>query len=233
MSENTNIDVDLSGRGASWAFLCAIAVPAIVVMGGYTWWQVSPWERHPTAGVSVAAVERTIRHFEVTERSGQPFRSSDMRGQVWVVSYFFATCPGSCSLLNKNIQALNGVSDLQDVVWVSITCDPETDTLSSLREYADRYDADPQRWLFCRTKLTDAKRIASDMKVRLARRGHQDDAIVIDRSGKIRGTFDLMNEGHRRRLRAKLMECLSETSSEDTNSEDGAIANRNKTPDWE
>ena len=93
-----------------------------------------------------------LKEFELTERSGKPFRSADMRGRVWVATYFFTTCPGNCIRLNRNIQALHNLPELKDVTWVSITCDPDTDTLEALRKYADHWKADPERWLFCRAR---------------------------------------------------------------------------------
>ena len=56
-----------------------------------------------------------------------------MRGNVWVATYFFTTCPGNCLRLNPNIQFMNNLPELKDVTWVSITCDPDTDTLEALR----------------------------------------------------------------------------------------------------
>ena len=73
-----------------------------------------------------------------------------MKGKVWVATYFFTTCPGSCIRLNQNIQFMHNMPELKDVTWVSITCDPDNDTLEVLRKYADRWQADPERWLFCR-----------------------------------------------------------------------------------
>ena len=80
-----------------------------------------------------------------------------MRGRVWVASYFFTSCPGQCLRLNANLQVLNADPKLKDVTWVSISCDPDTDTLEALRVYADRFQADPKRWLFCRADLDYVK----------------------------------------------------------------------------
>ena len=61
--------------------------------------------------------------------------------------------------------------ELKDVTWVSITCDPDTDTLEALRAYADRWKADPERWLFCRADLDYIQRVANGMKVFLSLQG--------------------------------------------------------------
>jgi cytochrome oxidase Cu insertion factor (SCO1/SenC/PrrC family) len=151
-----------------------------------------------------------LTEFELTERSGKPFRTADMKGKVWVATYFFTTCPGSCTRLNKNIQFMHNMPDLKDVTWVSITCDPDTDTLEALREYAASLKADPKRWLFCRADLDYTKRVARGMNLALFRKGHQDYAIVVDKTGQIRGMYDATSKSDCQRLRTKLLECVDE-----------------------
>ena len=112
-----------------------------------------------------------LTEFELTERSGKPFRSADMRGKVWVATYFFTTCPGNCLRLNQNIQLMHNMPELKDVTWVSITCDPDNDTLEALRDYADRWQADPKRWLFCRADLDYTQRVAHGMNLYLEPQG--------------------------------------------------------------
>ena len=103
--------------------------------GGWKWWQVQR-VRSVDRGeaIPVDAVGPPLTEFELTERSGQPFRSADMKGKVWVATYFFTTCPGNCIRLNQNIKFMHNMPELKDVTWVSITCDPDNDTLAALRE---------------------------------------------------------------------------------------------------
>jgi cytochrome oxidase Cu insertion factor (SCO1/SenC/PrrC family) len=189
--------------------LCGIVFIG-ALYGGWTWWRHEQWKLEKADAIPASTVGPPLKEFELTERSGKPFRSLDMRGRVWVASYFFTTCPGQCLRLNANIQILSKQPDLKDVTWVSITCDPDTDTLEALRAYADRYEADPERWLFCRADLDYIKRIAAGMKVFLSLKGHQDYAIVIDREGKIRGMFDATSESQCKRMHNLLLECLAE-----------------------
>ena len=183
--------------------------------GGWKWWQVQQFDLRRGEAIPANAIGPPLKEFELTERSGKPFRSTDMRGRVWVASYFFTTCPGQCLRLNANLQVLNADPALKDVTWVSISCDPDTDTVEALRAYADRFQADPKRWLFCRGDLDYIKRVAKGMDVYLSLKGHQDVAIVIDKKGKIRGMFDATSESQCNRLKAKLLECLAEKPPND------------------
>lgn len=201
--------------GSLLPWVLSVAVFIGMLYGAYTLWKVRQAQTAKSEAIPRDVIGPPLKEFELTERSGKPFRSRDMRGRVWVASYFFTTCPGQCLRLNANIQVLSKTPDLNDVTWVSITCDPDTDTIEALRAYADRYQADPQRWLFCRADLEYIQRVAKGMGVYLSLKGHQDFAIVVDKQGNIRGMFDGTSQSQCKRLKNVLLECLAEKSSDD------------------
>jgi protein SCO1/2 len=199
--------------GSALPFVLAGAVLVAMVYGGWKLWQVREYQAARANQLPAATLSIPLADFELAERSGQPFHSADLRGKVWVASYFFSSCMGTCLTVNANIQRLNMRPELADVTWVSITCDPDNDTLEVLREYANRWNADPNRWLFCRGDFEYLKGVASGMKLALAYKMHADHAVVIDKTGTIRGLFDATSRNECDRLRALLMECLAETPS--------------------
>ena len=77
------------------------------------------------------------------------------------------------------------------------------------------FQADPQRWLFCRADLEYVQRVAKGMKVFLSLKGHQQYAIVIDKTGKIRGMFDATSQIETNRLHDVLLKCLAEKPPHD------------------
>jgi hypothetical protein len=81
-----------------------------------------------------------------------------------------------------------------------------------LRDYASRWNADPQRWLFCRGDFEYLKGVALGMKLTLAYKMHADHAVVIDKTGTIRGLFDATSSYECDRMRALLRECLAEAA---------------------
>jgi cytochrome oxidase Cu insertion factor (SCO1/SenC/PrrC family) len=195
---------------AALPFFLALAVLFVMAYGGWKWWQVRQFELSRGQAIPQNVIGPPITDFELTERSGQLFRSADMNGKVWVATYFFTTCPGNCLRLNQRLQVLNAMPELKDVTWVSITCDPDNDTLDALRTYADRWGADPNRWLFVRGPLEYTQQIAKGMKVFLERKGHQDHAIVFDKAGKIRGAYDATSLQECEQMHKKLLELLAE-----------------------
>jgi cytochrome oxidase Cu insertion factor (SCO1/SenC/PrrC family) len=195
--------------GAALPFFLSLAVLFAMAYGGWVWWRVQ--KSAADRGQAIAApIGPPITDFEMTERSGEPFRSADMKGKVWVATFFFTTCPGNCIRLNQSIQLMHDLPELKDVTWVSITCDPDSDNLEALRDYADRWQADPDRWLFVRAPLEYTQQVAAGMKLALMRKGHQDYAVVFDKAGKIRGMFDAVSRSQCERMHTLLTELQKE-----------------------
>lgn len=203
-----------TAAGSAVPFILCAFVLVAMLFGLWKWYQVRQWQIAKSDAIPASLVGPPLTEFELTERSGKPFRSLDMRGRVWVASYFFTTCPGQCLRLNANIQVLSNLPELKDVTWVSITCDPDTDTLPALQAYADRWKADPNRWLFCRADLDYTQRVAKGMNLYLSLKGHQDYAIVIDKHGKVRNVYDGTSASESARLHTKLLELLKEEPQE-------------------
>lgn len=172
----------------------ALAVVLAASYGGFKVYQVERNRRE----AAIAAEELSLpplTDFELTKSDGTPFRSADMKGKVWIASFFFSTCPGSCTRLNQNIKYLSSLDEIADADWVSITVDPATDTLPVLAAKAKELNADPERWYFCRGEFDDVRRIAHDyMKVGgVSLKGHNDFAVIIDKQGEIAGMFNAVS----------------------------------------
>ncbi|HTU24653.1 MAG TPA: SCO family protein [Pirellulales bacterium] len=139
--------------------------------------------------------DREVTDFELTDQTGQPFGTAELRGKVWMASFFFASCPGACRQLN---QVLEGVvaETPADVMLVSLTCDPETDTPEVLTRYGAIFHADPARWRFLTGKLAELTRVSVKVfQVSLEKQSHSFRVFVVDRSGHIRGNFMMLQNG--------------------------------------
>lgn len=166
---------------------------ALAGLFGYRLYQQSREAATPTRRESARSEPPPglmVPEFRLTERSGQEFTSSSLAGQVWVASFFFTKCPGACLRLNSAIAEIRQELGAAPVTFVSITVDPETDTPEILRKYADHYGADPQGWLFLTGTLPQIKQLAEQsFQVSVERVTHSDRLILIDRTGRVRGTY--------------------------------------------
>jgi len=188
----------------------SLMVLLVASYGGWKWYQVQQYQAQQAAG-GIEFDGPPLEEFELPERSGQTFRSTDMRGKVWVSTFFFTTCPGPCTRLNERIKYMHNLEELEEVTWVSITVDPKADTIEVLQQYAERFGADPERWLFCRGDLKYIKRVGRDiMKLPVTWQGHNESAVVIDRAGKVRGMYDVTSISQSKKLEMLLKKCVAE-----------------------
>ena len=158
-----------------------------------------------------------IKDFTLVERSGRQFDSKELKGKVWIGSFFFANCPGPCWQQN---QALKGVLDEfndSDLELVSITCDPRNDSPEALRRYADRLAANATRWVFLTGDLEYIKRIGHDVLLQYVQEGsHLNHALVVDRNGRIRGSFDVLDPAKTAEMKQLVRQVLEEKPTDET-----------------
>ena len=96
-----------------------------------------------------------VPEFSLIERSGRPVTRADLLGKVWLANFIYTECKETCPTQSLQISRLQAdFADAPDLRLVSITVDPKHDTPEVLARYAERYGANPERWLF----LTGDKR---------------------------------------------------------------------------
>ena len=141
-----------------------------------------------------------IPNFSLTERSGRTFNSSELKGKLWIADFVFTHCAGPCPLISGEMKRLQEqFKGRNDIRLVSFSVDPERDTPEVLSAYADRYGADPARWIF----LTGEKAHVFDIIQRYFHLGvsenigddldpvaHSTKFVLVDTSGQIRGYYD-------------------------------------------
>jgi protein SCO1/2 len=133
------------------------------------------------------------------ERSGRAMNTSELRGKFVVADFIFTSCAGTCPAMASQMAALQTlVKGQNDVRLVSFSVDPERDTTKALSEYADRYGADRDQWLFLRCEKPVIQEIAVD---RLKLVPTKDDLFMhsslfalIDREGRIRGLYSALKD---------------------------------------
>jgi cytochrome oxidase Cu insertion factor (SCO1/SenC/PrrC family) len=90
-----------------------------------------------------------IPPFILTERSGRTVTNQDLRGKIWVADFIFTTCPGPCPIVTAGMARVQQeVANDPRVQLVTFTVDPQDDTPAVLAAYANKFNADPNRWWF-------------------------------------------------------------------------------------
>lgn len=95
----------------------------------------------------------------LTDQHGKThrFRSDLVRDRVVCIMFFYTECQGTCPTSIRNMaelrDALYGEFSAKDLTFISVTLDPENDTPTKLKEYAEalelRTDDALAEWIFC------------------------------------------------------------------------------------
>lgn len=145
----------------------------------------------------------------ITVAGEQSLSNKDLLGRPWVANFIYTTCAGPCPVMSIKMEALQRVLG-QDVRLVSFTVDPDLDAPDVLRQYARRYHADPQRWVFVRGRKEDLyKLVFEGFKLGIAenhpapigyRVVHGTQFVLVDARGRVRGVYDSNSESFFERL---------------------------------
>jgi protein SCO1/2 len=139
-----------------------------------------------------------VKPFKFTNQDGQPVTDADLQGKVTVVEYFFTTCKGICPKLNTNMKEVYAqFKDQPNFQIFSHTCNPETDSVSVLKHYADSLKVDTKKWIFITGRkdslyqmargsylLDDPKNNVEKIEDQFI---HTQFFALVDRNGKVRG----------------------------------------------
>ncbi len=134
--------------------------------------------------------EEWLTKFVLTERSGEQMGSEDLKGQPYVAGFFFSTCPSICVQQNTKVKRLQEKFKDQPIRFLSISCDPEVDSPDVLSEYATKFDADEQQWLFFTGQMGYIRRVGAEMfSLGVVRRGHPEKFALVDAQGEVYGLY--------------------------------------------
>lgn len=143
----------------------------------------------------------TVQELKLVSQLGDTISLNEtLKGKMLVVNFFFSSCQSICPQLTKNMKLLNKAFKKNDSVarFVSITVDPEHDSVSVLRMYADKQDANHDKWYFLTGNKEEIYNFArNELKLELTEGdGGKDDFIhpetftLIDKYRNIRGYYN-------------------------------------------
>ena len=131
--------------------------------------------------------------FSLTERSGENFSSGDLKGRVWIADFIFTSCAGQCPMMSSHMKKLQTLfPKTTGLELVSFSVDPARDKPEALSQYADRYEAEKDRWFFLTGPLEEINQILKGFLLSKAEEPamHSSRFILVDRTGQVRGYYD-------------------------------------------
>ncbi len=209
-------------RKTQWGLLAVL----LATLGGIgVWnWQARPskqggWTEKPLEGLKVYG---TVPDFFLIERRGHPISLSDLKGKIWVADFIYTHCQDTCPTQSAQMKLIQDeFAKEQNLRLVSITVDPDRDTPKVLTEYAKRFGANPDRWLFLTGEKQQLYRLAQEgfrlSAVPVSRDedassiiAHSSRFVLVDSEARIRGYYPGIDADAVVRLRRDLKALLAE-----------------------
>lgn len=98
--------------------------------------------------------------FSLTNQENKTITNNTYKGKVYVVEFFFSTCPTICPIMNRNMKFIQeSFASNTNFGIASITINPENDTPEVLKKHADDINAKGMNWNF----LTGDKTVIFDI----------------------------------------------------------------------
>jgi protein SCO1 len=87
--------------------------------------------------------------FSLTNQEGKTITNESYKGKVYIVEFFFSTCPTICPIMNRNMKKINEQFGANSSFGIaSITINPENDTPQVLKQHAKLIGAEGANWHF-------------------------------------------------------------------------------------
>lgn len=143
-----------------------------------------------------------VDDFRLVDQTGTEFTRQDLLGKPWIVNFIFAQCSYQCPLTSRTMMEFEKTVSNVDFRMVTITVNPEEDTVDIMRKYAEIWGADPQRWIFATGdpeqvwkliregfKVSAWKNVGTDVQPGM-KFAHDNNLIHVDAQGRILGRYD-------------------------------------------
>lgn len=157
--------------------------------------------------ITTDTIWHKVRNFTLTDQLGRPFIFDSLKGKIVVVNSFFTRCPNICPGLTRNIRKLQKsydepknkkFTDTSSVSFVSLSIDPERDSVNDLKKFADRFAVNSDNW----SMLTGSKKEIYDLMLHEFRIPasdggvidsnfiHSEKIILLDKEHIVRGYYN-------------------------------------------
>ncbi|WP_281542343.1 SCO family protein [Maribacter aestuarii] len=97
--------------------------------------------------ITLNGKKRKVPTFELLNQDSLLINDKDYLGKVYVVEFFFTSCPSICPVMTKNLVSLqNHFQDEDDFGIASFSITPQYDTPKVLKAYAEKYGINNTDW---------------------------------------------------------------------------------------
>ncbi|WP_109021415.1 SCO family protein [Leptospira kobayashii] len=158
---------------------------------------------------------KKIPEFSLRSHEGKNFTLHDLKNKYTLVTFFYAKCTGICPLITRSmLNFLPKIDNQTDVHVVSISVNPEIDTIGELKKFRGLYRITGDNWTFLtgsKDTIYDMARnqFSADVKVIQGQNNlndfvHTENVYLLDKDQYLRGMYRAKGSGDLERLLIEL-----------------------------
>jgi protein SCO1/2 len=151
------------------------------------------------AFLNINGQPKKVPDFSFTDQNGNTITNKDYDGKVYLVEFFFTTCPTICPRMNSNlVQIQKNFEGIDNFGVASFTINPKNDTPEVLKAYAEKYGITNPNWHLMTGEQDAIYKLANEgfnlytAEDKTVEGGfeHSGNFALIDKNGFIRSRFD-------------------------------------------
>lgn len=120
-------------------------------------------EKEDLAFITIDGKKRKVPEFKLIDQNGDTITNEDYNNKVYVVEFFFSTCPTICPIMNKNMVQIQRKFYGEDQFGIaSISIDPINDTVAQLKRYAKKIGVKHPNWHMMTGKMEKIMNLANE-----------------------------------------------------------------------
>lgn len=145
-----------------------------------------------------------IPDFRLINQEGKTITQRTFNNKIYVVDFFFTTCPGICPKMTDNMGLVQkAFLEDDDVLLLSHSVTPETDSVSILKSYAEDKGVNSKIWHLVtgqREEIYDLGRnhyfVEEDLGLEKEPDDflHTENFVLVDKNKHIRGIYNGLNK---------------------------------------
>jgi protein SCO1/2 len=167
----------------------------------------------------IDTVYQTIPAIRYVNQYGDSVTNKKLDGNIYVADFFFTSCPSICPVMQRNmLNVYNAFKNTTGLKIISYTIDPQYDSISVLKKYADKLGISGNTWWLLRGDKDQTYKLAKSYLVSVQEKNpagqyiHDGYFILIDKQKRIRGTYDGTNPAQVSQLIADIKTLKAEPS---------------------
>ena len=151
----------------------------------------------------------TVANFSLTNQNGITITNKDYENKIYVVDFFFTSCPTICPIMTNNMARIQDeFINNDDILLLSMSVTPEVDNVKVLKQYAIEKGVNDSKWNITTGPKKHIYELARKSYFAVVEQGdgglqdfiHTPNFILIDTKKQIRGIYDGTDENEILRL---------------------------------